>query len=164
MGFARKSPVLASAVLGALLLGNVLNLAVEDAKFCAVDPADTIRIAVAKETGSVSLGFVMDADARFGDERYLFAGGMAFRDNKALKDALAKGRYAVVSFWNLQGGRFVKTVRERAGFALLKSSAAPEKSPEGTSVPGAGASVSLLASCLVCVAGFLKLVRTRNGM
>ena len=162
-GFARKSPVLVPAVLGAVLLANMLNLAVEDAKFCAVDPADTIRIAVAKETGTVSLGFVMDAKAHVGDDRYLFAGGMAFRDNNELKEAMAKGKYAVVSFWNFQGGRLVKTSRERAGFALLKSSGAAKENPQGSLIPGAGASVSLLASCLVCVAGFLKLVRTRNG-
>lgn len=164
MRFARKAPLLMSAVVGALLLANMLNLAAEDAKFCAVDPADTIRIAIAKETGTPSMGFVMDANARFGEEAYLFAGGTAFRDNKMLKESLAKGGYVPVSFWNFQKGRLVKTSRERAGFALLKSAVHSEKRAEGPLIPGAAASISLLASLAVCIAGASKVVgRIRRG-
>ena len=157
MRFARNAHVVASVVVGLLLLANMFNLAAEDAKFCAVDPVDTIRITVAKETGTPSLGFAMDAGARLGEDEYLFAGGTAFRDNTALKDALAKGSYAPVSFWNFQGGRLVKTPRERAGFALLKSSRPMAKRPEGTLIPGVAAMISLLSSCAVCIAGFMKL-------
>jgi hypothetical protein len=157
MSLTRKAHVVISVAIGMLLLVNMLNLAVEDAKFCAVDPVDTIRVTVAKETGTPSLGFAMDANARIGEDEYLFAGGNAFRDNKALKDALATGAYAPVSFWNFQGGRLVKTARERAGFALLKSSKPMAKNPDGTLIPGITATISLFASCLVCVAGFMKL-------
>ena len=161
MRIVRRFPLAASVVIGALLLVNMVNLAAEDAKFCAIDPADTIRIAVAKETGSPSLGFAMDAGARLGEDEYLFAGGTAFRDNKALKDALAKGVYAPVSFWNFHGGRLVKTIRERAGFALLKSSRPQAARPEGTLIPGVAAMISLLSSCAVCIAGIMKL--SKNG-
>lgn len=157
----RKMPMAASAALGALLFVNVLNLVVEDAEYCAVDPGDTIRIAMAKETGSQSLGFVMDANARFGEEEYLFAGGSAFRDNKRLKDALSNGAYAPVSFWNFQGGRIVKTARERAGFALLKSSRPHALQSSGSSVPNVTAMISMLASFLACLAGVVKLIRRR---
>lgn len=154
----RKIPAVATAVLAAILLANMANLAAEDAKYCAVDPADTIRIAVARETGSGSLGFVMDAKAQFGDDEYLFAGGTAFRDNAKLKEALASGAYSPVSFWNFRDGKIVKTPRERAGFALLKSSAPPKRQEENTSaVPCASAIVSMLASLAVCLAGGSKM-------
>ena len=154
----RKIPAVATAVLAVLLLVNMANLAAEDAKYCAVDPADTIRIAVARETGSGSLGFVTDAKSQFGDDEYLFAGGTAFRDNAKLKEALASGAYAPVSFWNFRDGKIVKTQRERAGFALLKSSAPTKRQEENKSaVPCASAIVSMLASLAVCLAGGSKM-------
>ena len=156
---ARKASVVSAAVLCAVLFANMLFLAVDDAKYCAVDPGDVVRIAMAKETRSQSLGFVMDANAQMGKEEYIFAGGSAFRDNQALKDALSKGAYAPVSFWNFRAGRIVKTARERAGFALLKSSGARPGEPSGTSVPGATAIISMLASALACLAGLVKLRR-----
>ena len=158
---ARRASHYAAAAVAAILLVNMVNLAVVDARYCVVDPADTIRIAIARETGSDSIGFVLDANAKVGDDDYIVGGGTAFRDNAALKDALAKGEYLPVSFWNFQGGRMVKTPRERAGFALLKSKNAPRPSPEGPSVPGPAGAVSLLASLAVCVLAVMKL-RRRN--
>ena len=139
-------------LVGALALANMVHLAMVDARYCAVDPADTARIAVARETGTDSIGFALDATAQVGDAAYLVAGGTAFRDNAALKDALAKGAYAPVSFWNFQAGRFVKTPRERAGFALLKAArpAARDDAAGVPSFPGAMACVSLLATAALC--------------
>ena len=157
--FMRRIPAVATAIVSALLVVNMFNLVVEDAKYCAVDPSDTIRIAIAKETGVPSLGFAMDANSKWGEDEYIFAGGTAFRDNKRLKDVLSRGEYIPVSFWNFQGGRVLKTSRERAGFALLKC-AKPASQPEkGSSVPCTSAWISLLASCAVCLSGGLKLVR-----
>ncbi|MBR6588102.1 MAG: hypothetical protein IKK82_11870, partial [Kiritimatiellae bacterium] len=93
----------------------------------------------------------------------VLAGGTAFRDNGRLKDALSKGAYTPVSFWNFQSGRFLKTSRERAGFALLKSAKPAPKPENGSSVPCASAVVSLIASCMVCIAGVLKLIRIRQN-
>ena len=157
--FMRKIPAVATAVVAVLLIVNMLNLAAEDAKYCAVDPSDTIRVAIAKETGGASLGFAMDGNSKWGEDEYLLAGGTAFRDNGMLKDALSKGAYAPVSFWNFQGGRFVKTSRDRAGFALLKSSKPVSRTENGSSVPCVSAVVSLFASFAVCIAGMLKFIR-----
>jgi hypothetical protein len=161
--FMRRIPAVATAVVAALLVANMFNLVAEDAKYCAVDPSDTIRIAIAKETGGVSLGFAMDANSKWGEDEYLLAGGTAFRDNSKLKDALSKGAYTPISFWNFQNGRFVKTSRERAGFALLKCATPASRPEKGSLVPSASAVVSLLASCLVCLAGVLKLVCIRRN-
>ena len=158
-GCARRFPSVAAAVVAVLLLVNMLNLAVEDAKYCAVDYSDTIRIAIAKETGSVSLGYAMDANSKWNADEYLLAGGTAFRDNAGLKDALSKGRYVPVSFWNFRGGRFVKTSREGAGFALLKSAESMVSPDAGSCVPCISAVVSLLMSGIVCFAGLLKIIR-----
>jgi hypothetical protein len=157
--FMRRIPAVAAAVVASLLVVNMFNLVAEDARYCAVDPSDTIRIAIAKETGGASLGFAMDANSKWGADEYILAGGTAFRDNNRLKDALSKGAYAPVSFWNFQNGRFLKTSRERAGFALLKCAKPAPRPEKGSSVPCASAVVSLLASCMVCLAGVLKLVR-----
>ena len=161
-GCARRFPSVAAAVVAVLLLVNMLNLAVEDAKYCAVDHSDTIRIAIAKETGSVSLGYAMDANSKWNADEYLLAGGTAFRDNAGLKDALSKGRYVPVSFWNFRGGRFVKTSREGAGFALLKSAESMVSPDAGSCVPCISAVVSLLMSGIVCFAGLLKIIRWYN--
>jgi hypothetical protein len=161
--FMRRIPAVATAVVAALLVANMFNLVAEDAKYCAVDPSDTIRIAIAKETGGASLGFAMDANSKWGEDEYLLAGGTAFRDNSKLKDALSKGAYTPISFWNFQNGRFVKTSRERAGFALLKCATPASRPEKGSLVPSASAVVSLLASCLVCLAGVLKLVCIRRN-
>ena len=161
--FMRRIPAVAAAVVASLLVVNMFNLVAEDARYCAVDPSDTIRIAIAKETGGASLGFAMDANSKWGADEYILAGGTAFRDNNRLKDALSKGAYAPVSFWNFQNGRFLKTSRERAGFALLKCAKPAPRPEKGSSVPCASAVVSLLASCVVCLAGVLKLVRIRKN-
>ena len=138
------------------MLVNLANLAVVDSGYCAVDPSDTVRIAVARETGSNSIGFAMDANAKIGGDEYLVGGGMAFKDNAALKDALAKGEYAVVSFWTLQGGRMVKTSRERAAFALLKKSQPSPQPQDGPAKPGAVPMISLVASFAVCALALVK--------
>jgi len=158
----RRMPRVAGAAVSALLVVNAVNLAVVDAKYCAVDPADTLRIAVARETGSTSIEIIMDGSARLAGSEHVVAGGMAFRDNAALKDALAKGAYAAISFWNFQGGRFVKVPRERAGFALLKSST-PTETDRSPAVPGAATVVSILSSLAVCAAGMTKVVRRKKG-
>ena len=158
---ARRFPDIACAALAALVVVNVGNLAVVDARYCAIDPSDTIRIALARETGSISLGFVMDARAPLGDEAYLLAGGTAFRDNAALKKALAEKSCVPLSFWNFQGGRFVKTPRERAGFALLKTQKAVPP-PDGPTVPGAVSVVSMLATLAVALLGLFKGFKGRD--
>ena len=160
--FVRRAPKVACAAVAALLVVNAINLAVVDAKYCAVDPADTLKIAVARETGSASMEIVMDGATRLGDSEYVVAGGMAFRDNAALKDALAKGTYTPVSFWNFQSGRFVKVPRDRAGFALLKSSARPTPD-DRPMVPGTATVVSILSSLAVCAIGVAKVVRRKKG-
>ena len=160
--FARKAPKVAFAALAALLVVNMVNLAVIDARYCAVDPGDTIRIAVARETGSASLAFVMDGSAKVGGDEYIVAGGLAFQQNAALKKALSKGTYAPVSFWNLQMGRFVKVPRERAGFALLKAANPPPREPRA-SVPGVATILSLVASVAVCAVGVSKVVGKRGA-
>ena len=157
---ARRIPDIACATLAALVVVNVGNLAVVAARYCAIDPADTIRIAMAHETGSTSLGFVMDAGARLGEDEYILAGGTAFRDNVALKAALTQKDCTPVSFWNFQGGRFVKMPRERAGFALLKTNHLPAPL-EGTSVPGTVTIFSILSTLVVCLVGLLKAFRGR---
>jgi hypothetical protein len=86
----RKSPKIVAATVGVFLAINVLNLASEDAKYCAIDPSDTVRNAISKETGSLSTAFVMDANSQWGNEEYLLAGGTAFRDNAKLKEGLSK--------------------------------------------------------------------------
>lgn len=154
----RKSPKIVAATVGVFLAINVLNLASEDAKYCAIDPSDTVRIAVSKETGSLSTAFVMDANSQWGNEEYLLAGGTAFRDNAKLKEGLSKNVYAPVSFWNFQGRRFVKTVRERAGFALLKNNGASSEPPK-VFIPGISAIISILGTLVVCIAAILKLRR-----
>ena len=154
---ARRFPDIAGAALAALVVVNAGNLAAVAARYCAVDPSDTIRIALARETGTVSLGFVMDAGARLGEDEYILAGGTAFRDNAALKEALSRKDCAPVSFWNFKGGKFVKTPRERAGFALLKTQHVPAP-PEGSSVPGAMTAVSLLSTLAVCLLGLKRAV------
>jgi hypothetical protein len=155
----RRFPAVVTAVLTVLLLINTFNLVHDDAKYCAVDPSDTIRIALAKETGSTSLGFVMDANAQLGENEYILAGGTAFRDNVTLKESLSKGVYVPESFWNFKNGRFVKTKRESAGFALLKSSKAMSQTDKGSCMPCVSALISMIASCVVLGVGFLKLVR-----
>ena len=160
--FMLKAPKVAFAALAALLVVNMVNLAVIDARYCAVDPGDTIRIAVARETGSASIAFVMDGAAKVGGDEYLVAGGLAFQQNAALKEALSKGMYAPVSFWNLQMGRFVKVPRERAGFALLKAANPPPRAPHA-SVPGVATILSLVASVAVCAVGVSKVVGKRGA-
>ena len=155
---ARRAPGVAGAAIAAIAVVNMVNLAVVDARYCAVDPSDTIRIALARETGTPSLGFVMDARSALGEDEYLLAGGTAFRDNAALKSALAQKTHVPVSFWNFQSGRFVKTPRERAGFALLKAQR-PVPSPEGPSVPGAVTILSILSTFAVGLVGLLKVFR-----
>ena len=157
---ARRIPDIVCPALAALVVVNVVNLAFIDARYCAVDPFDTIRIAVARETGSTSLGFAMDASAKIGADEYLLAGGTAFRDNAALKEGLAQKTYVPISFWNIQGGRFVKTPRERAGFALLKSQR-PVPPPEGATMPGAMSILSLFATLAVCLVGGCKLLNVK---
>ena len=152
---AQRAPKVAAAAIAAILVVNAVNLAVIDARYCAVDPGDTVRIAIARETGSVSIGFVMDGKAKLGGDEYVVAGGMAFQDNAALKDAMAKGALSVVSFWNFNGGRFVKVARERAGFALLRNSA-PQPRDERPTVPGAATVISMLSTLAVCAAGVIK--------
>jgi len=143
------------------LVVNMVNLAIIDARYCAVDPGDTIRITVARETGSASIAFVMDGAAKVGSDEYIVAGGLAFQQNAALKEALSKGTYAPVSFWNLQMGRFVKVPRERAGFALLKAANPPPRASYA-SVPGAVTILSLVASVAVCAVGVSKVVGKRG--
>ena len=157
---ARRLPDVACAVVVALVVVNVVNLAFIDARYCAVDPVDTIKIALARETGSASLGFAMDAGAKLNEDEYVLAGGTAFRDNAALKAALAQKTHVPVSFWNFQSGRFVKTPRERAGFALLKSQR-PVPPQEGTMVPGAVTILSILSTVVVCLAGVCKLLNVK---
>ena len=158
---ARRMPSVASAALAALVVVNVVNLAIVDARYCAIDPSDTIRIALARATGTTSLGFVMDARAPLGEDEYILAGGTAFRDNAALKGALAQKTHVPISFWNFQGGRFVKTPRERAGFALLKSQRSVSPS-EGTTVPGPVTILSLLSTFAVCLVGGYKLLNVKS--
>ncbi|MBO5940344.1 MAG: hypothetical protein J6R18_04005 [Kiritimatiellae bacterium] len=155
---AKKTPRIAVAGVAVLSIINALNLASQDARYCAVDPSDTVRIAVSRETGSLSTAFVMDANSQWGEEEYLIAGGTAFRDNARLKDAMAKKSYAPESFWNFRGGRFVKTVRERAGFALLKNKAVPQR-PSKVFMPGPSAMISLLGTLCVFVSAILKVCR-----
>ena len=154
--FAQRAPQIAAAAIAAILLVNIANLAIVDSRYCAVDPADTIRIAVARETGSNSIGFAMDANAKIGGDEYIVGGGMAFKDNAALKEALAKGEYAVASFWTLQGGRMVKTARERAAFALLRKSNPLPHPQDAPATPGAIQMISLVASLAVCALAFAK--------
>ena len=158
---ARRAPGIVGAAVAALVVVNVLNLAIVDARYCAIDPSDTIRIAVARETGSISLGFALDAGAKLAEDEYVLAGGTAFRDNAALKEALAKKAYVPVSFWNFLGGRFVKTPRERAGFALLKAQRSVPP-PEGSLVPGAMTIFSILSTLVVCLLGIGKLIGRRR--
>lgn len=161
---AQKAPVAAVAVVMLFLIANVANLAYEGAKYCVVDRFDTVRIAIAKATSGASFGFAMDGNAQWSDEEYLLAGGTAFRDCRRLKDALAKGEYSPVSFWNFRNGRLTETAREKAAFALLKS-AKPHMPPaEGSAVPCTTAFLSLFASCAVCLSGILKMVRNRRKM
>ena len=157
---ARRIPDIICPALAALVVVNAVNLAFIDARYCAVDPSDTIRIALARETGSISLGFVMDARASLDDEEYLLAGGTAFRDNASLKEALAGKSCVPVSFWNFQGGRFVKTPRERAGFALLKTQKVSSPQ-ERSSAPDAVTILSLLSTLTVVLIGFLKVFKDR---
>lgn len=147
-----------SAALLALLLVNMFNLAAVDARYCAVDVGDTIRIAIARRTGSDSVGFATDATSKIDDLEYVFAGGLAFRDNEAVKKGLASGDLKPVSFWTVHGGRPVETARERASFALLKSVRFQRKE-EGRRTPGVSGLISLIATCALCAAGVLKAVR-----
>ena len=158
---ARHAPKVAAAAIAAILMVNAINLASVDARYCAVDPGDTARIAISRETGSVSIGFVMDGNAKLGGDEYVVAGGMAFQDNAALKDAMAKKMYSVVSFWNFMGGRFVKVARERAGFALLRNSA-PQPHDERSVSPGSATVISLLSTLAICAVGVLKACRRRK--
>ena len=155
---AKKAPKVAAAAVAAIFVVNALNLAAVDSRYCAVDPGDTVRIAIARATGSMSIGFVMDGNAKLGADAYVVAGGTAFRDNAALKDAMAKGALSVVSFWNFKHGRFVTVPREQAGFALLRNPA-PQPPDERPTTPGAATVVSILSSLAVCAAGVLKACR-----
>jgi hypothetical protein len=156
--FMQKAPKVAAAAVAAIFVVNALNLAAVDSRYCAVDPGDTVRIAIARATGSMSIGFVMDGNAKLGADAYVVAGGTAFRDNAALKDAMAKGTLSVVSFWNFKHGRFVTVPREQAGFALLRNPA-PQPPDERPTTPGAATVVSILSSLAVCAAGVLKACR-----
>ena len=157
-GLIRRWPQIMVAAVGALLLVDVVHMAVVDSRYCAVDPGDTVRIAIARETGSDSLALVMDANGRVGNDEYLLVGGTAFRDNAMLKAALARKNYEPVSFWNFQGGRLVKTPRERAGFALLKSKRHVSP-PKGGSRPGAAALISIISTFAVCLLGVVASIR-----
>jgi len=159
---AQRAPKVAAAAIAAVLVVNAINLAAVDARYCAVDSGDTVRIAIARETGSISVGFVMDGKAKLGGEEYVVAGGMAFQDNAALKDAMAKGAYSVVSFWNFASGRFVKVARERAGFALLMNSA-PQPRDERPASPGAATVISMLSTLAVCAVGVMKACGRRKA-
>lgn len=147
----RMAPRIATAAVAVLLVANAIHLASVDSRYCAVDPADTLRIAVARETGSDSIVFAFDAGAQIEDSEYVLAGGTAFRDNAALRKALSEGKYAPESFWNFRGGQFVKVPRDNAGFALLRQKAKRDKGMEGPFVPGPLALVSLVSTLGVCV-------------
>jgi hypothetical protein len=155
---ARKAPRIVAAAVFALFAVNMISLTIEDAKFKAVDPADTMRIAVSRDVGSASIGLVMDAAAQLGKEEYFVASGIAFRDNAKLKEALSKGELTPVSYWNFRNGRFMKTSREQAGFALLKPARNPTQSPTKMK-PGLFAILSMLGSFVVCATGILKICR-----
>ena len=157
-GLIRRWPQIMVAAVGALLLVDVVHMAVVDSRYCAVDPGDTVRIAIARETGSDSIALVMDANGRVGNDEYVLAGGTAFRDNAMLKAALARKNYEPVSFWNFQSGRLVKTPRERAGFALLKSNRYVSP-PKGSSKPGSAALISIISTFAVCLLGVLAFIR-----
>ena len=156
--FMQKAPKVAAAAIAAILVVNALNLAAIDSRYCAVDPGDTVRIAIARTTGSMSIGFVMDGNAKLGTDAYVVAGGTAFRDNAALKDAMAKGTLSVVSFWNFKHGRFVTVPREQAGFALLKNPA-PQPRDERPTTPGAATVISIISTLAVCAVGVFKACR-----
>ena len=155
---ARRAPGIATAALAAVALVNMANLAAIDARYCAVDPSDTIRIALSRETGTCAIGFLMDGSASIGEAEYILAGGTAFRDNAALKSALASKECAPVSFWNFNGRRFVKTARERAGFALLKTRHSATPPPQAT-MPNVVSAISIFATLSVCMLGAVKLKR-----
>jgi hypothetical protein len=89
----------------------------------------------------------MDGNAPVSSDAVI-AGGTAFRDNAALKAALAEKSYSIVSFRNFTGGRFVKTARERAGFAVLKA-AKPKSRDENAGKPISAVSI---LSCMVTFA------------
>lgn len=160
LGMARKLPKVAVAIVAGLLAINAVHLASVDSRYCAIDPADTIRIAIARETGSDSMGFAMDATAQISDAEHLLVGGTAFRDNAALKKAMSEGRYVPESFWNFRGGRFVKVAREQAGFALMRLTAASNRPKEVPLSPGMPQMVSIIASMAVCA---LCLVKVAGG-
>jgi hypothetical protein len=145
--FARRFSKIVVPAVFALLLVNIVNLASVAARYCAVDPGDTARIAAARETGCEDVGFVMDGNAPVSSDAVI-AGGTAFRDNAALKAALAEKSYSIVSFRNFTGGRFVKTARERAGFAVLKA-AKPKSRDENAGKPISAVSI---LSCMVTFA------------
>ena len=150
----RMAPRAATAAAAVLLAANAIHLASVDSRYCAVDPADTLRIAVARATGSGSICLAFDAGAQIADAEYVLAGGTAFRDNADLKKALDEGRYAPESFWNFRGGLFVKVPRERAGFALLRKTARSDSGIDGPFTPGPLSLVSLastLGVCALCV-------------
>ncbi len=158
----RMAPRIATAAVAVLLAVNAIHLASVDSRYCAVDPADTLRIAVARETGSDSIAFAFDAGAQIADAEYVLAGGTAFRDNAALKKAMAEGKYAPESFWNFRGGLFVKVPREKAGFALLRQKAKRYKGMEGPFMPGSLPLVSLASTLGICALCVFKAVGRRR--
>lgn len=146
----------------ALLTVNVVNLAVSASGYCAVDPGDTARIAAARETGYPGVGFVTDASSPV-DADTVIAGGSAFRDNAALKAALAGKTYTVTSFRNFSGGKFVKVPRERAAFAVLKATK-PKQRDENAGKPFSPVSAfSCISTFLVVLVGCTKPFRRRNA-
>ena len=89
---ARKAPKVAFAALAALLVVNMVNLAVIDARYCAVDPGDTIRIAVARETGSTSLAFVMDGRRKWAVTNILSRAAWRFNRTPRSRRRFRRGR------------------------------------------------------------------------
>ena len=154
-GPARRAPRVALVALALLAAVNAAHLAASASRYCAVDPADLVRIAVARDTGSDSLGFVMNATGTEIGNEYVFASGAAFRDNALLKSAVEKGALVPVSFWNFRGGLPVKTKRENAGFALLKS-AVRRPHDDRSMMPCPSVVISILSTFAICAAGLVK--------
>jgi hypothetical protein len=160
-GWARRFPKLVLPAVAALLAVNAANLAAVARGYCAIDPADTVRIAAARETGSGDVAIVTDASAAIGSE-VLVAGGSAFRDNAALKAALEKGEYSVSSFRNFAGGRFLRVPRERAAFAVLKAAGA-KRVDENAGKPVSKSSILSCASTLAVMVAICCKLRRRRG-
>ncbi len=147
---AGKAPLASALAVAAALAANVAHLAAVDSRYCAVDPADVARIAVARDTGSDSIAFAADAASAVPDAECVVAASASFAKGSAIVKAVSSGDCAVESFWGFRGGRFVKTPRERADFALLRRRGSAREPLGGTSVPGAVPLVSLVTTLCVC--------------